>query len=43
MYEMPKHLPMPVDAAGNGPASPEDMVAIVCWCGVPGCEAYEVQ
>lgn len=36
---MPKHLPMPVNADGQGPLndSDPDIGAVVCWCGDPRC------
>lgn len=37
MFEIPKHLPYPVDADGKGPSSPEDTVRIVCWCDEVDC------
>lgn len=32
MFEMPDHFAIPVDINGDGPADPEDTVALVCVC-----------
>lgn len=34
---LPKHLPMGVDADGNGPTDPEPPHHRVCWCADPEC------
>lgn len=41
MYELPKHLPMSLNANNQGPASLEDTVAWECWCpDGPRCEVF---
>jgi hypothetical protein len=37
MHDTPEHFPIPVDRDGNGPASLDDTVKVVCWCPTPGC------
>jgi hypothetical protein len=32
MYDLPEHLPMPVDDMGNGPVDDAEAHRIVCWC-----------
>lgn len=34
MFEIPEHLPIPVDKNGDGPADPASTVAWACWCGL---------
>lgn len=34
MFDLPDHLPMDINANGQGPADPDEAVATVCWtCG----------
>ena len=40
MYEMPKHMAMPVDADGRGPVPVHEAHDVKCWCGVDGCTEY---
>lgn len=40
MFETPKHHPIEVNARGQGPAEPEETVAIVCWCGDRACTEF---
>lgn len=40
MFDTPKHYPIEVNAAGQGPAEPEETVAIVCWCGDRTCTEF---
>lgn len=37
---MPLHLPMPLTAAGQGPANHDDAVKVGCWCSDPACELW---
>lgn len=32
MYDVPEHFPIPVNKDGQGPAEPDEAVALVCWC-----------
>lgn len=41
MFELPDHLPMPVNVNGQGPADEDEAVATVCWCGNEKCEEYK--
>jgi len=34
---MPAHLPMGVNALGQGPVSDDEAHHWVCWCGMPKC------
>ena len=41
MYEVPEHLPIPINSDGGGPETdPELVVDIVCWCGEIGCQLW---
>lgn len=40
MFDLPEHLPLPVNAQGQGPADPDDTVAVVCWCNDPACQEF---
>lgn len=31
LSDLPDHMPMPVDADGNGPANPDDTESVICW------------
>jgi hypothetical protein len=37
MPDPPEHLPVPINANGDGPCPAEEAVAIVCWCGETDC------
>ena len=39
--DLPQHVPMPINADGDGPADPDETVGVVCWCGQPDCREYE--
>jgi hypothetical protein len=34
---LPRHIPMPVDVNGDGPAETSDEDKMVCWCKDPKC------
>lgn len=34
---LPVHLPMGVDAAGQGPVDDHEAHHVACWCGQPAC------
>lgn len=38
MIDMPRHLMIGVDEYRQGPASAEDTVRFVCWCGDRTCD-----
>lgn len=40
---LPVHLPININAAGDGPVDDGDpeYAETVCWCGTPGCRKYE--
>jgi len=41
MYEIPEHLAMPINGAGQGPETdPELVTDTVCWCGEEGCQKW---
>ncbi len=37
MFEVPEHLPMPVNANGQGPVEEAEAESWTCWCGNPAC------
>lgn len=37
MHGLPEHLLFPINANGDGPADPDEMVGYVCWCGDRTC------
>ncbi len=42
MYDLPEHLEIGVNAAGQGPVMEDepDFDHHECWCGKPGCREY---
>lgn len=42
MYDLPIHLGMPVNEAGQGPVPNHQATAVVCWCGQEGCQLWQL-
>lgn len=42
MYDIPDHMVIPLNAAGQGPADGDDFDHWGCWCGDSTCTKWEM-